>query len=79
VRRDESGSYVMTCRGFISKVDFDQVYEKMVASAANDDALRTLLSVAYNVSQGTLELCVQGGRPAGPGKRRRAGQGDVNV
>jgi len=76
VRRDESGSYVMTCRGFIRKVDFDQVYEKMVSNPTNDDALRSLLSVAYNVSQGVLELCVQGGRPTGPGKRRRAGQGD---
>jgi len=75
VRRDESGSYVMTCRGFIHILDFDQVYERLVAQSASDDALRTVLSVAYNTVQGTLELCVQGNRAAGPGKRRRAGAG----
>jgi hypothetical protein len=77
VRRDETGgAYVMTCRGFINMVDFDQLYEKLVRRAQSDDALRTVLSVAYNVTQGVLEVCVQGGRPAGPGKRRRAAPGD---
>jgi hypothetical protein len=76
VRRDDSGAYVMTCRGFISQVDFDQIYDRFVSKAHSDDALRTLLSVAYNPAQGMLELQIQGGRPAGPGKRRRAGPGD---
>ena len=72
VRRDDSGSYVMTCRGFIHILDFDQVYERIVSKAVTDDALRTVLSVAYNTTQGVLELCVQESRAAGPGKRRRA-------
>lgn len=79
VRRDESGSYVMTCRGFIHRLDFDQLYEKLVEGAATDDALRTVLSVAYNAAQGTLELCVQGSRAAGAGKRRRAGPGEGDM
>jgi hypothetical protein len=76
VRRDGSGSYVMTCRGFITKVDFDHVYDRLVDKAPHDDSLRTLLSVAYNTSQAVLEVCVQGNRAVGPTKRRRAALGD---
>jgi|WetSurMetagenome_2_1015567.scaffolds.fasta_scaffold01048_8 hypothetical protein len=73
VRRDDSGAYVMTCRGFIHVLDFDQIYDRIVRRASTDDALRTVQSVAYNPVQGVLELCVTGSRAGGPGKRRRAG------
>lgn len=73
VRRDDANAYVMTCRGFIHVLDFDQIYDRIVRQAATDDALRTVQSVAYNPVQGVLELCVAGSRAAGPGKRRRAG------
>ncbi len=78
VRCDASGVYIVTCSGFVSVVDFDELYKHLIARASGDEALRTLVRVAYNPDQGALDLWISSSssRDSGQGKRRRA---DDNV
>ncbi len=72
VQLDTEG-YVLTCKGFPNLVDLDVWYEALKGSpeAEQDEALRTLRSISYNVAEGVLQLVVEGPPLAAAATKRR--------
>ncbi len=72
VQLDTEG-YMLTCKGFPNLVDIDMWYDALKGSpeAEQDEALRTLRSISYNVAEGVLQLVAEGPPLTLTSKRRR--------